>query len=135
MRKATICLAFLMFLVCTGCVGDLSNDVFYGCTLTVTNYSPRPITDTTVTHDGQVVGSSPQAIQDTQVCIFSLVDNSAQDHMYTYTVSFRDPEGEEHSETFTVDLGECTQVFLAVGEEDGVWSIDYDTAAARTRGK
>lgn len=135
MRKAALCLTFLILLTCSGCAADLSHDEFYSYTLTITNNSPHPITDITVTHDGQEAGRSPRAIQDAHSCIFSLAATSAQAHAYTYTVSFRDPEGEEHSKTFTGEPAEYYQAFLAVEEQNGVWSIDYDTAAAQLRGR
>ncbi len=122
MKKQVWFFLFIFTLLFAGCGAAGGNVVHQDGNLIVTNYSSREITDTTITHSGQTVAVSPDAIQDTQLCYFTI--EPAED--YRYTVSFLDDNGEEHSQTFTDHFTADSQILIAVQYTDGVWTIDYD---------
>ncbi|WP_302789131.1 hypothetical protein [Anaerostipes caccae] len=122
MKKFILLFTLIVALSLTGCGAANDNVVHRDGNLIVTNYSDYEITDTTITHLGKTISVSPKAIKDTQICYFTI--DPADD--YVYTVSFVDNNGEEHSQEFTDNFTEDTQILIAIQYSDGVWTINYD---------
>lgn len=122
MKKFVLLFTLSLTLSLVGCGGANDNIVHQDGNLIVTNYSEYEITDITITHLGKNISVSPKAITDTQICYFTI--ESAND--YDYTVSFLDNNDEEHSQEFTDNFTENTQILIAIQYSDGVWTIDYD---------
>ena len=72
MKKQVCFFLFIFTLLFAGCGAAGGNVVHQDGNLIVTNYSSREITDTTITHSGQTVAVSPDAIQDTSFVILRL---------------------------------------------------------------
>lgn len=119
MKKFILLSTIIFVLSLTGC-GEAV--VHQDGNLIITNYSDFEITDTTITHLGKTISSSPKAIKDTQICYFTI--EPAND--YVYTVSFVDNNGAEHSQEFTDNFTEDAQILIAIRYADSVWTIDYD---------
>lgn len=122
MKKFILLFTFIFTLSLAGCGAAKDDVVHRNGNLIVTNYSDYEITDTTITHAGEVVAVSSGAIKDTQICYFMI--DPADD--YVYTVSFMDNKGEEHSQEFTDSFAEDAQILIAIRYTDDAWTIDYD---------
>lgn len=122
MKKFILLFTFIFTLSLAGCGAAKDDVVHRNGNLIVTNYSDYEITDTTITHAGEVVAVSSDAIKDTQICYFTI--DPADD--YVYTVSFMDNKGEEHSQEFTDSFAEDAQILIAIRYTDDAWTIDYD---------
>lgn len=122
MRKSTLLFILVLTLPLAGCGAANDNVVQRDGNLIITNYSDYEITNTTITHLGEIIAVSTETIKDTQICYFTM--DSADD--YIYTVSFIDNNGEEHSQEFTDSFTENTQILIAIQYFDDIWTIDYD---------
>ena len=122
MKKWVMLGLIAMALSLGGCGGANDRVVHRDGNLIVTNYAEEAITDTTISHLGETIAASPQAIKDTEVCYFKVAPAKA----YTYTVSFVDSQGAAHEQEFTDDFTEDDPILLAIRCTDGVWSIGYD---------
>ncbi len=122
MKKVIILLVLIVMLSSAGCSDANDTVVHRDGNLIITNYSDREITDTTITHGGATIAASPKAMKDTQICYFTI--EPADD--FSYTVSFVDDNGEEHSQEFTDDFNEDSRILIAVRCVDNVWTIDRD---------
>ncbi len=122
MKKLCLLFSSITILLFTGC-GAADHTVSHqDGNLIITNYATQEITNTTITHLGQTIAVSPDAIQDTQICYFSI--DPADD--YVYTVSFVDQQGKEHAREFTDDFTKDAQILIAIRYDDTAWTIDYD---------
>ena len=119
---------FISWMLAAGCMLLL----LFGCreertaaqdgNLIVTNYAAQEISNITVSHDGQEVAVSPEAIKDTQLCRFTIdpLEN------YVYMISFTDDSGGAHAREFTDSFSKDAQILIAVRYENGAWIIERD---------
>ena len=89
--------------------------------LILTNYAGGAICHITVSHSGGTL-SSEAAISDTQLCAFTLPEESD----CAYTVSFETEEGETVSGSFTDSFAGETVVYLRADRAEGFWQLEYD---------
>lgn len=122
MRKFILLSSLMLTLLLAGCGAENGGVVHQDGNLIVTNYSDDEITDITVAHLGETVAASSEEIKDTQICYFTI--EPAED--YSYTVSFVDRSGEEHTAEFTDNFTEDAQILIAIQYSDGIWTVDYD---------
>ena len=122
MKKLILFFPCVLIVLLAGCGTAKDSVAHRDGNLIITNYASSEITDITITHQGESVAVSKGAIQDTQLCYFTI--DPADD--YTYTVSFVDNNGEEHSQEFTDNFTEDAQILIAIQYSDGIWTIDYD---------
>ncbi len=122
MKKLMLLFPYVLIVLLTGCGTAKDSVAHRDGNLIITNYASSEITDITITHQGESVAVSKGAIQDTQLCYFTI--DPADD--YTYTVSFVDHNGEEHAQEFTDQFTKDTRILIAVHCTENVWTMDYD---------
>ena len=89
--------------------------------LILTNSAGGASCHITVSHSGGTL-SSEAAISDTQLCAFTLPEESD----CAYTVSFETEEGETVTKDFTGDFSDGNTVYLRADRTGGSWQLEYD---------
>ncbi len=116
MKKLVCALSLLLLLTACARREESGN-------LILTNYAPEAISNITITvsHSGGTL-SSEAAISDTQLCAFTLPEESD----CAYTVSFETEEGETVTKDFTGDFSDGNTVYLRADRTGGSWQLEYD---------